>query len=103
MWAAATDRRIRKLKIEQKSSYRVYFYKQEEITITRIDAYKTVFRDYPDVVTVDQMCEMLRISQKTGYKLLAENHINHIKIGRTYHIPKYSLFQYMNIIERHAG
>ena len=23
------------------------------------DAYKMMFRDYPDVVTVEQMCEML--------------------------------------------
>ena len=35
------------------------------------DAYKVMFREYPDVVTVEQMCEMLGgISTKTGYRLL---------------------------------
>lgn len=35
------------------------------------DAYKLLFCDYPDVVTVEQMCEMLGgISTKTAYRLL---------------------------------
>lgn len=35
------------------------------------DAYKLVFCNYPDIVNVEQMCEMLGgISQKTAYRLL---------------------------------
>lgn len=59
------------------------------------EAYKYVFKDYPDVVGVSQMCEMLRISQKAGYKLLKERRIVHFKIGKTYKIPKLSLFNFL--------
>lgn len=35
------------------------------------DAYKLMFRDYPDVVNVEQLCRMLGgISSKTAYRLL---------------------------------
>ena len=37
------------------------------------DAYKLVFCNYPDIVNVEQMCEMLGgISQKTAYRLFEE-------------------------------
>lgn len=32
-------------------------------------------KEYPDVVTADQMSEMLRISSKTAYRILRENSI----------------------------
>jgi excisionase family DNA binding protein len=64
-------------------------------------AYRTVFKEYPDVVSVEQMCEMLGgISRKTGYKLLKERKIDCFVIGKTYKIPKLRILEYMNIIRR---
>ena len=35
--------------------------------------YRYIFNKYPDVVTIEQMCEMLGgISVKTGYKLIRD-------------------------------
>ena len=34
------------------------------------DAYRVMLRDYPDVLNIDQMCEILSVSTKTGYALL---------------------------------
>ena len=34
------------------------------------DAYRVMLRKYPDVMNIEQMCDALRISTKTGYKLL---------------------------------
>ena len=48
----------------------------------------TIFSDYPDVVTVEQLSTMLSISAKTAYKLVKEKKIKSISIGRTYKIPK---------------
>ena len=42
---------------------------------------RDIFRDYPDVVDVEQMSEMLGISTKTAYKILKENQIEHFKIS----------------------
>ncbi len=63
-------------------------------------AYNMVFKEYPDVVNVEQMCKMLGgISIKTGYRMLHENEINHFKIGRTYKIPKLYVLEYLKILE----
>lgn len=60
------------------------------------DPYALLFLNYPDVVTVDQMCEMLGgISTKTAYKLLQAGRINHFRIGRTYKIPKLNVIVYL--------
>lgn len=67
------------------------------------DAYKLIFREYPDVVTVEQMCEMLGgLSTKTGYQLLKSGAIKHFVLGRRYRIPKVSILEYMGIIENSA-
>lgn len=43
------------------------------------DTYRVMFKDYPDVVTVEQMSKMLGISMKTAYILLRENKILHFR------------------------
>ena len=59
-------------------------------------ALRAMFRKYPDVVNVTQMCEMLgNISTKTGYELLRTGKIKSFQIGRTYRIPKIYIFEYM--------
>ncbi|NLI13918.1 MAG: helix-turn-helix domain-containing protein [Peptococcaceae bacterium] len=46
------------------------------------------------------MCEMLGgISTKTGYRLLRQNQIKHFKIGRTYKIPKFHIFEYLAVVQ----
>lgn len=57
-----------------------------------------IFKDYPDIVDVEQMSEMLGISTKTAYKLLRENKIRHFKIGRTYKVPKQNIVLFINVV-----
>ena len=51
---------------------------------------------------IEQMCDALRISTKTGYKLLHEGKIPAMKIGRSYRIPKAHLFTYLQICGQHC-
>lgn len=68
------------------------------------DAYKIFFREYPDVVTVEQMCEMLGgISTKTGYRLLKSGAIKSLTIGNRYRIPKIHILEYLNIVDGKAA
>lgn len=67
-------------------------------TLSKRDAYRVMFRDYPDVVSVEQMSEMLGICEKSAYRLLHENKITHFRVGRTYKIPKLHIFAYLNVI-----
>ena len=53
--------------------------------------YNSMFSNYPDVVNFTQMKEMLgNIGSTLAYKLLRENSIKSIKVGRAYKIPKNS-------------
>ena len=61
-------------------------------TISQRDAYKLMLKDYPDVMSIEQMCEILSISTKTGYRILREGKICCLKVGRAYRIPKAHLF-----------
>ncbi|MGC6589188.1 helix-turn-helix domain-containing protein [Paenibacillus sp. Dod16] len=68
------------------------------LTLDEIETYDPLFRKYPDVVNVSEMCEMLGgISTKTAYKLLQDNKIRHFKIGRIYKIPKINILLYLNL------
>lgn len=59
--------------------------------------YKNILRNYPDVLTVDEVSNALKVSTKTVYRLLKENKINHICTGRIYRIPKVHLLTYLKL------
>jgi len=54
------------------------------------------FKNYPDVLTVKDLCQALQIGRVGAYKLLAAGAIHSFKIGKVYKIPKDSLIAYMN-------
>lgn len=58
---------------------------------------KSIFENYPDVVTVEQLASMLGISTKTAYKLVNEKQIKSVCIGRIYKIPKIYVLEYLQI------
>ena len=58
---------------------------------------KSIFENYPDVVTVEQLASMLGISTKTAYKLVKEKQIKSVCIGRIYKIPKIYVLEYLQI------
>ena len=62
------------------------------------DVYRSVLKDYPDVLTVEEMSRALGISTKTGYKLIRENKIESLKVGRSYRIPKAHLLSYRRLV-----
>ena len=50
---------------------------------------------YPDVLTIKDICEILRIGRKTAYDLLKSGKLAYRKIGRCYKIPKDGLLRYL--------
>lgn len=53
---------------------------------------------YVELITIDELCELLMIGRSTAYSLLRNNDIKAFKIGKVWKIPKASIEQY--IIER---
>ena len=66
-------------------------------TLSQRDAYRLMLKEYPDIIDITQMCQILGISTKTGYRLIREGKICCIKVGRSYRIPKAHLFSYLCI------
>ena len=65
------------------------------------DYYKVMFTDYPDVVNVEQLCEMLGgPSSKSVYRLLKEGAIQSYWIGKRYRIPKVSVIEYLTGLQK---
>ena len=54
------------------------------------------FENYPDVVEVDDLRKMLGgISKKLAYRLLSDQEIRSVRVGRTYKIPKICVIEYL--------
>ena len=60
---------------------------------------REIFRKYPDVVEVPQLCEMLGgsrpVSKKTAYRMLNAGKIKAFRIGRSYRIPKVNVIRFL--------
>ena len=56
---------------------------------------RIVLEDYPDVMDIEQMCQILSVSTKTGYRLIGEGKICALKIGRSFRIPKVHIKRYL--------
>ena len=70
------------------------------MSVSTKDAYSRMFAKYHDVVSVTQLGQMLHISERLAYRLIRENQIACLKIGRTYKIPKINVIKYLGIIDQ---
>ena len=55
-----------------------------------------MFEKYPDVLSVSDVCEILRIGKRSVYKLLNNHDLSYRRIGRIYHIPKSSVIAFIS-------
>lgn len=67
----------------------------ESDRLTLDEASRLMFLQYPDVLDVTQMCEMLGIGKKAAYHLLRTNQIGYFKEGKGYRIPKINVIRYL--------
>ncbi len=57
--------------------------------------YDLMFTTYPDIVNIIQLKEMLGIGVNLAYKLVRNNTIPSLKVGREYKIPKRNVIYYL--------
>lgn len=61
-----------------------------------MDDYRsTMFKEYPDVVKVDDLMDMLHVGRNKAYELLNTNEIQSIRIGSKHIIPKYRVIEFI--------
>jgi excisionase family DNA binding protein len=59
------------------------------------ELYEMMFPNYPDIVTVAELQQMLGISRHLAYDLISDGYITGVKIGNSYKIPKISVINYV--------
>ena len=69
------------------------------MNISTQEVYLVVFKEYPDVLDVKQVSQLLGVSTKTVYRLLNSGTLDSLKIGREFRIPKVNVMRYAKILE----
>ena len=54
-----------------------------------------MFNSYDDLITIDDLCDMLAIGKNTAYHLLNTNQIHAFRIGRIWKIPREAVSEYV--------
>ena len=62
---------------------------------TEGSVYHTMFADYPDLVDVNQLCEMLDLKYKTVCKFIKEGKIPSMPDGRKIRVAKIEVISYV--------
>ncbi len=55
-----------------------------------------LFREYNDVVDIDDLQKMLKIGRSSAYEIVKNGRIKTVKIGKRYIIPKQSVIEFLN-------
>ena len=58
--------------------------------------YENMFQNYPDVVTIEQLMQMLNIGKNKAYELIKNKTIQTVRIGKKYIIPKVAVIQFLS-------
>ena len=59
------------------------------------ELYKVMFTEYPDLLSINELRQMLGVSKHKAYDLINDGSINAIKIGNAFRIPKINVINYV--------
>lgn len=59
------------------------------------ELYKVMFIEYPDLLTIPELKQMLGVSRHTAYALVNDGYIDALKIGNAIRIPKINVIDYV--------
>lgn len=83
-------------KVKLKTCKKVILYKGVKKCMENIkENYELMFTEYPDIVNIVQLKEMLGIGSNLAYKLVRDKTIPSLKVGREYKIPKRNIICYL--------
>lgn len=54
---------------------------------------RQMFRKYPDVVTIPQVCEILGVSRNYAYLLVKQGKLTRLDLGRIIRVTKFSVIE----------
>ncbi len=54
-----------------------------------------MFNEHDDILTVEEMCEILKVGKNNAYKLLNQGNIKAFRNGKNWRIPRKSVVEYV--------
>ena len=54
-----------------------------------------MFYAYEDLITIEDLCDILHIGKNAAYRLLSEGELKSFRLGRVWKIPKIALMQFI--------
>ncbi len=54
-----------------------------------------MFKDYPDILTIEQVAKALGIGRKAAYALVNDKKLGAIRVGRSIKVPKPMLVEFV--------
>ena len=58
-----------------------------------------MFKEYDDILTVDDLCEILKIGKTKTYMLLRQKHIPGIRIENSWRVSKNQLYEWLRTMK----
>lgn len=55
-----------------------------------------LLEQYDDLLTISDVCKILRIGRNKAYELIRNNEIKHFHVGKSLKIPKVYLIEYIH-------
>ncbi|MFQ5968122.1 MAG: helix-turn-helix domain-containing protein [Acidimicrobiia bacterium] len=56
-----------------------------------------IIDEAPEVLTVPEVAQVLRIGRNAAYQLVREGVIPHVRLGKTIRVPKAALLRYLGL------
>lgn len=56
-----------------------------------------LFKEYNDVVTIEDIMKMLHLGRTTVYEMLKDGTIRSVRIGKKYIVPKQSIIKLISV------
>lgn len=64
-----------------------------------MDNKNNLFKEYPDVIDIDDLTKMLGIGKNKAYELIHTNAIQSIRVGRKHIIPKFRVIEFLQNVK----
>lgn len=64
-------------------------------SISTNTAYRVMFRAYPEIVGIKEICNMLNISRTKAYQLVGDGKLQRIPCGREIKVAKITIINYV--------
>lgn len=70
--------------------------RERNMPVTQLEqVYKLMLTEYPDLLTAEQVAEILGVSRQYVYGMINDGYLFGVKVGKAYKVSKIKLIEYL--------